>query len=101
MDDVGSGWTSLAVVRDNPIDLVKVDGAWVREIVTDPVADTAVAAIVNCAHLLGMEVVAEWVEDAETLERLRTMGVEYVQGYYFGHPIPLDDISRSALPDAA
>jgi len=100
MDDLGSGWTSLAVIRDNPIDIVKIDGSWVIETTLDVVAETAVRSIVNCAHLLGAEVVAEWVEDNPTLQLMREMGVEFAQGFLFGRPVPLDQL-RPSLGRAA
>lgn len=101
MDDLGSGWTSLAVIRDNPIDIVKIDGMWVSETTLDVVAETAVRAIVECAHLLGAEVVAEWVEDRATLELMAEMGAEFVQGFLFGRPMPLEQIRASGNLKAA
>jgi diguanylate cyclase (GGDEF)-like protein len=101
MDDLGSGWTSLAVIRDNPIDIVKIDGAWVSETTLDAVAETAVRSIVECAHLLGAEVVAEWVEDRPTLDLMREMGVEYAQGFLFGRPLTLPELDATLDQKAA
>lgn len=96
MDDFGSGWTSLAVIKENPVDIIKIDGTWVRDATTDKVAHTVVQSIIECSHLLGSTVVAEWVEDQATLELLRTMGAEYVQGFFLSPPVPLSELSTPA-----
>ena len=89
------------MLRDNPVDIVKIDGEWVKNATLDPVSRTAVASITECAHLLGAEVVAEWVEDEATRSLMGELGVEYVQGYLIAKPKPLDMILGAALPDAA
>ena len=97
IDDMGSGWSSLAVIRNSPVDIVKIDGEWVREAVEDPVALCAVRSMVDCAHLLGSTVVAEWIEDEQTLALMREMGVEHGQGWLFGAARPLDEIAGEAF----
>lgn len=93
MDDLGSGWSSLAIIRDTPVDVVKIDGQWVREAVHDPVARCAVRSMVDCAHLLDAVVVAEWIEDDQTLSLMREMGVEFGQGWLFSAARPLEDLT--------
>lgn len=95
MDDLGSGWTSLAVIKENPVDMVKIDGNWVRQATTDKVAHTIVRSIIECGQLLGSQVVAEWVEDQETLDLVCSFDAEYVQGYLVGAPVPLEVVETS------
>jgi len=92
IDDLGSGWTSLAVIKENPVDIIKVDGTWVRQATTDKVSHTVARSIIECGQLLGCQVVAEWVEDDETLELMHTMGSDFVQGYLLGVPVPLEKL---------
>lgn len=92
LDDFGSGWTSLAVARTTPVDVLKIDGAWVREATTDPLCRQVVEAIAGAAKTLGALTVAEWVEDDETRRFLEDLGVDYVQGWLTGRPQPLDEL---------
>ncbi|GIX36035.1 MAG: hypothetical protein KatS3mg126_1814 [Lysobacteraceae bacterium] len=89
LDDFGSGWASYSYLSRLPVDIVKVDGAFIREIARNP-RDFALARSLNeVAHMLGKLTVAEHVEDAQTLERLREIGFDYAQGYLHDTPRPL------------
>ncbi|MCC5859390.1 MAG: EAL domain-containing protein [Ectothiorhodospiraceae bacterium] len=91
LDDFGSGLSSLHYLKELPVDLIKIDGHFVRKLSGDPVAKAMVAAIVEIAGLMAIRTCAECVEDAETLAALEQMGVDYVQGYHLRHPGPLAD----------
>lgn len=86
LDDFGSGFASFTYLRDLPTDLVKIDGKFVRELPHSSLDRAIVHALVDIAHTLGKQVVAEFVDSGKTLAALRMMGVEYGQGFYLGRP---------------
>ncbi len=88
LDDFGVGFTSFAHLRALPVDMVKIDGSFVRDLPTNPENRALVKAMTEVAHSLGKQVVAEYVESAEILEVLRELGVDYAQGFYVGRPGP-------------
>jgi len=84
MDDFGAGYTSFKNLRRFDFDLVKIDGAFVQNLVVSADDRFFVRTLVDLARHLGLPVVAEWVEDEETAKILRDWGVEYLQGDFFG-----------------
>lgn len=90
LDDFGSGLSSFRYLKHLPVDLLKIDGAFVKNMATDPVDRAMVASINQIGHVLGIRTVAEYVEDADSLEALKQMGVDYAQGYHIGRPAPVD-----------
>lgn len=88
LDDFGVGFTSFTHLRSLPVDTVKIDGSFVRDLATNPENQSLVKAMTEVAHSLGKQVVAEFVESAEILEILRALGVDYAQGYHIGRPGP-------------
>ena len=86
LDDFGTGYSSLSYLHRLHVDTVKVDRSFVSRIGADDGSEM-VRAIAALAHNLGMDVVAEGVETAEQLERLRAIGCEYAQGFYFSRPV--------------
>ncbi len=88
LDDFGVGFSSLYYLRHLPVDFLKIDASFVRGLVTQPHDRQIVRAIVELARGLGQATIAEGVEDAATLEAVRTLGVDYAQGYYIGRPEP-------------
>ncbi len=95
LDDFGSGLSSFAYLKSLPVDYLKIDGAFVRDVVTDPVDLAMVRSINDMGHALGKRTVAEFVEGAAILRTLKDeVGVDYGQGYHFGRPRPLDELAQ-------
>ena len=86
LDDFGSGLSSFAYLRQFPIDSLKIDGSIIGDVAHDKLQRTIVAGIVAVARQIGVSVIAEYVEDARTLEVLRELGVTHAQGYHVGRP---------------
>ncbi len=91
LDDFGTGANSLTNLKSLSIARVKIDGSFVRDIVTDQRSQVTVRAIVELAKGFGIDTVAEFVENHEIAEAVRKLGVDYAQGYAFGRPEPLRD----------
>ncbi len=88
IDDFGTGYAALGQLARMPFDLVKIERSFVTTIGTDPRAESLVAGIVDLARRLGVEVVAEGIEDGVQLARLREAGCAYGQGFHFAVPMP-------------
>ncbi len=86
LDDFGSGFSSFLYLKYLEIDYVKIEGSFVRQIVADERDRIMVAHINSMAHEFGLKTVAEFVEDEMTAKMLAEIGVDYAQGYYYGHP---------------
>jgi EAL domain-containing protein (putative c-di-GMP-specific phosphodiesterase class I) len=92
LDDFGTGFSSLAYLKTLAVSAVKIDGAFIRDLLTDARSEALVAAVLEIARQLGLDTVAEFVESPETAERLRTLGVTFGQGYHFARPRLLLDV---------
>lgn len=92
IDDFGTGYSSLAYLRRFPIDELKIDRSFVDGLGREAEDTAIVAAVVAMAHAMELSVVAEGVETPEQLERLRILGCEEAQGYYFSRPVPAGDV---------
>lgn len=86
LDDFGSGFSSYHYLKHFPVDMLKIDGSFVREMRQDRRDQAIVQSMIDIGHSLDKEVVAEFVEDAETLQQLIRMGINHAQGYYIGRP---------------
>ncbi len=91
IDDFGTGYSSLSYFRDIPADELKIDRSFVMDIATDSVSKNIVSLIIETAQLFNLKVVAEGVEDEETLSYLKSKGCDYAQGYYVARPMPAAD----------
>ena len=89
LDDFGQGLSSFSYLKSLPLDFIKIDGAFVREMVKDPIQAALVSSIRDIGEVMGLKTIAESVEDAATFEALTQIGVDYVQGYYLDRPQPL------------
>jgi diguanylate cyclase (GGDEF)-like protein len=89
LDDFGSGLSSFAYLRDLPVDYLKIDGEFVRDMMDDRVKRAMVESIHQIGHVMGLQTIAEWVENRSTLEELKALGVDYAQGYWVCRPQPL------------
>lgn len=92
LDDFGTGYSSLSYLRRLPVDIVKIDRAFVADIGADETAGAVVAAITRLAHVMGLSVVAEGVETEEQRLELAAAGCEAAQGFIFSRPVPAGEI---------
>jgi diguanylate cyclase (GGDEF)-like protein/PAS domain S-box-containing protein len=92
IDDFGTGYSSLAYLRRFPLDTLKIDRTFVRGLGSDPDSRSIASAIVELAHALGLEVVAEGVEEHQQLDVLVELGCDRAQGYLFGRPVPASQL---------
>ena len=92
LDDFGSGLASFSALKDLHIDFVKIDGNLIRDICSDAVDCTMVESINSMAHLLDIRTIAESVDGEAELDKLKSIGIDYAQGYYLGELSKIDDI---------
>lgn len=88
LDDFGSGMSSFAYLKNLPVDYLKIDGNFVREIVEVPTDLALTAAINQIGHVMGLKTIAEFVENDDILQKLQELGVDYAQGYGISRPYP-------------
>jgi len=101
IDDFGTGYSSLAYVKKFPVDRIKIDQSFVRNLTSDPNDAAIVRAIVNLGHSLGIDVIAEGVDSADQVEMLRAEGCEEAQGFLFAKPLPVEEFLALVQADAA
>ena len=88
LDDFGVGFTSFAQLRTLPVDIIKIDGMFIKELHTNKQDEVFVKAMTDVAHSQGKKVVAEYVENKDILRVLERLGVDFAQGFYIGRPSP-------------
>ncbi len=103
LDDFGTGMSSFAYLKFLPVDYLKIAGMFVKDIAVDPMDYAIVEAINRISHILGMQTVAESVEDAEVLEKLTLLKVDFAQGYFIAEPeeLPADESAEPAAVRSA
>ena len=89
LDDFGSGMSSFGYLKNLPVDIIKIDGSFIRDLGTDTMSQAIVRAVTDIGHQRGLEVIAEWVTNAQTLDVLADIGVDYAQGYVLHKPEPV------------
>ena len=90
LDDFGSGMSSFAYLKYLPLDYLKIDGSFVKDIADDPVDLALVEAINRVGHVMGLQTIAEFVANDSILEKVKFLGVDYAQGYAIAQPQPLE-----------
>ena len=94
MDDFGTGYSSLSYLKNLPLSCVKIDRSFTMDIGKVETSEKLIASIVSMAKGIGLEVVAEGVEEKYQADHLKALGCEYLQGYYFSRPIPQAKITE-------
>jgi diguanylate cyclase (GGDEF)-like protein/PAS domain S-box-containing protein len=93
IDDFGTGYSSLASLKRLPVDEIKIDRAFIKDMATNGDDEIIVRSTIELAHNMGLKVVAEGVEDQETLDRLTALGCDAAQGYLISHPVTSDELA--------
>jgi diguanylate cyclase (GGDEF)-like protein/PAS domain S-box-containing protein len=89
LDDFGSGMSSFAYLKTLPVDYLKIDGGFIKNIIENSVDDAMVEAITRIGHIMGVKMIAEFVENDAILQRIKALGVDYAQGFGVAEPCPL------------
>jgi len=92
LDDFGSGLSSFSYLQNIPVDYLKIDGAFIRDIDTNKVNRAMVKSINTVSHVMGMKTICEFVENEEIEKKLKDMGVDFAQGYYYAKPEPIENL---------
>jgi diguanylate cyclase (GGDEF)-like protein len=100
IDDYGTGYSSLAYLRDLPIDELKIDRSFIATLSEDSCGEAIVRSTIKLAHALNLSVLAEGVEDESTLDALRSFGCDSAQGFHFSRPVPASEFAAWARSHA-
>ena len=88
LDDFGSGMSSFAYLKNLPVDYIKIDGNFIKNVADNPIDIVMVEAITKIAHVMGIKTIAEYVDNQKVIDKLKELGVDYAQGYFLGKPQP-------------
>ena len=91
LDDFGSGLSSFQYLKNLPVDFLKIDGSFVSDMVNNNIDHAMVAAINKVGHIMGIETIAEYVENDQIIKKLQELNVDYAQGYGIEQPKPLKE----------
>ncbi len=97
LDDFGTGYSSLNHIREMPIDIIKIDRCFIIDIGKDDYSEVFVKMVSELAETIGVRMCVEGVEEEEQLEKLRAMKVQYIQGFYFGKPLRVEEFEKKYL----
>jgi diguanylate cyclase (GGDEF)-like protein len=98
LDDFGTGVSSLAYLKAFDVSMLKLDGSFTRDLLTDSRSESLVRGVAQLGHSMNIQTVAEWVETAVIRDRLKELGVDRAQGFLFGQPVPLEEVLNPAAP---
>lgn len=101
LDDFGSGLSSFSYLKNMPVDNIKIDGAFIREIHTDSINKVFVESIHNISRTMGIKTTAEYVENEEILNCIKEIGIDYAQGYHISKPLPVSTLLDEQKAKAA
>lgn len=101
LDDFGAGASSFGYLKTLPVDYLKIDGQFVRDLVDDPLDEAAVRCFAEVAQIVGVKTVAEFVDRPEVLAKLRALGIDYAQGFLLHRPAPLNELLSSGVAACA
>ncbi len=96
LDDFGSGLSSFGYLKNLPVDYLKIDGMFVKDIADDPIDRAMVKSINEIGHVMGMQTIAEFVENNVIKGMLKEIGVDYAQGYGVGRPVPFEELLQKS-----
>ena len=99
IDDFGTGYSSLSYLNKFPADLLKVDKSFIDKMNSSESSKQYVAAIISIGHILGFDVISEGVEEEEQLASLKDIGCDYIQGFIWGRPLPVNEAERLVMGD--
>lgn len=97
LDDFGSGLSSFNYLKEIPVDYLKIDGSFITHIAKDHISEKMVAAIHGVGETMGLETIAEFVEDETTMHILEKIGLDFVQGFGIHYPEPVDDVLKRLI----
>lgn len=97
LDDFGTGYSSLNHIRELPIDIIKIDRCFIIDIGKDEYSEAFVKMVSELAETIGVRICVEGVEETEQVEKLRSMKVQYIQGYYYGKPMRAEEFEKKYL----
>jgi len=97
IDDFGTGYSSLSYLQQLPVDILKIDRSFIKNLPVDPANDAITRSIIQLAHSMSLKVVAEGVETEQTLKYLQKISCDIVQGYYIDKPLEADEVQNKWL----
>ena len=99
LDDFGTGLSSFAYLKSMPVDFIKIDGQFVRDILNDPIDMAMVRSINEIGQIMGKKTVAEFVENEQILKQIKIIDIDYVEGYHISKPVPLSQLGKHGASD--